>query len=120
MREVITTYLAARCLGVLEAADGPATAAELAGKLALTGRRESQRRRVRAIVRELRNRGHWIVATLAGGYWLTKDEAMWKDYNECRQIDAKRIIGEAYRRKQAAGPGGQGLLFGAPVNAGAV
>jgi len=99
--------------------DGPATAAELAGKLALPGRRETGRRRVRATVADLRNRGHWIIATLAVGYWLTKDETMWKDYLEHRQIDAKRIIGEAYRRKLAAGSSGQGLLFGTPVCAGA-
>ena len=109
----VTTDHLARCLVRLQNADGPATAAELAGMLALAGCRETRRRHVRAIIKDLRNRGHWIIATLTGGYWLTGDLAIWTDYLDGRAIDAKRIIGEASGRKRivTADAQGQGLLF---------
>lgn len=108
-----TTHLMSRCLTMLKTAEVPATAAELAGRLALPGSRETQRRHIRTVIAWLRNRGHWIVATLTGGYWLTRDEAMWKDYLEHRSIDGKRIIGEASRRKKImlTDKSGQGILF---------
>lgn len=109
----VTTDHLARCLGVLKLAEGPATAAELAGKLALSGSRESQRRHIRAIITDLRLRGHWIIASNQDGYWLTTDKQLWTDYCEHKMIDAKRIIGEASRRKNSAlqDESGQGLLF---------
>lgn len=109
----VTTDQLARCLVILQNAEGPATAAEIAGKLNLGGNRESRRRHVREIIRELRRRSRWIIASLSGGYWLTRDESMWKDYLEHRAIDARRIIGEASRRKQEVtrDASGQHLLF---------
>jgi hypothetical protein len=109
----VTTDSMARCLVVLKNAEGPATAAQIAGKLNLGGSRETQRRRVRAILACLRKHGHWIIATLQDGCWLTMDKAMWTDYCEHKMIDAKRIIGEANRRKQSVlqDAAGQGLLF---------
>jgi biotin operon repressor len=119
MHEAVTTELAARCLAALQQADGPATAAGLARRLALAGCRETQRRHVRAIVQELREQGHRIVAANPEGYWLTEDITIWKAYLEGRQIDAKQIIGEAARRKKmTADATGQGLLFVAPAMAG--
>jgi hypothetical protein len=109
----VTSELLARCLEVLKSAEGPALAAEIAGKLHLGGNHESKRRKIRAVIHELRNRGHWIIATLTDGCWLTMDKEMWTDYCEHKMIDGKRIIGEASRRKQSALKDaiGQGLLF---------
>ncbi|MCE5184961.1 MAG: hypothetical protein LLF76_02405 [Planctomycetaceae bacterium] len=109
----VTTDLLARCLAVLRNAEGPVTAAEIAARVYLGGNRESRRRHVRAIIAELRCRGHWIVAANALGCWLTADETIWKDYLEHRTIDGRRIIGEASRRKKAVlvDAKGQALLF---------
>lgn len=106
-------------LQLLQSARTPLTAAELAGRLALPGCRETQRRQIRALVAALREQGSWIVATLSGGYWLTRDAALWREYNEHRKIDSKRVLGEAHRRqRQAADAGGQYLLFGPPTPVG--
>ena len=87
-------------------------AAELAARLFLSGNRETQRRHIRAIIKLLRHNGSQIIATLWGGYLLTDDLQMWRDYLEGRQINAKRILGETYRRKRMlAGARGQGMLF---------
>jgi len=108
-----TTDEATRLLGVLCRTEAAMTAAELAGRLALTGCRESQRRHIRALVKRLRDEGKWIVATLQGGYWLTEDRDLWRDWLEHRSIDAKRLIGESHRRqKMLTDASGQGLLFG--------
>jgi hypothetical protein len=108
----ITTSETARCLWILQEAEEPITAAELAHKLLLGGARESRRRHVRAIVKQLRDDGAMIVATLAGGYWLTEDADIWCEYNEGRKIDAKRVLGEAHRRNKILREAdGQGLLF---------
>lgn len=113
MRQVdVTSDEPARCLGVLKQAARPVVAADIACRLGLGGKRETQRRHVRAIVKRLREVGSMIVATLNGGYWLTDDEQLWKEYLEGRKIDAKRIIGEAHRRKKMVTDNqGQGLLF---------
>ena len=100
-----------RLLRLFETADGPMTAVQIAGKLRLDGSIETQRRAVRAMVKELRDHGHWIVATLVGGYALTKNSATWKDYSEHRTIDARRIFWELSDRKKQMSDGNQGLLF---------
>jgi len=112
-RPNVTTDEAAGCLSLLETAARPQTAAELAQKMKLAGSRETQRRHVRAIVRHLRdNCGAQIVATLAGGYWLTDDEQLWSDYLKGRQIDAKRILGRTHEQKRMlVDDRGQGHLF---------
>ena len=107
----VTADEAAKCLRVLQGAASPIVAAELARKLGLGGSRESRRRHVRAIVEHLRDKGSMVIATLQQGYWLTKDEQLWKDYLEGRQIDAKRILGETHKRKKLVDATGQGLLF---------
>ena len=108
----VTAEEAARCLRVLEQAQRPMVAAELARSLHLGGSRESQRRHVRAIAEHLRDNGSMVVATLQQGYWLTEDQRLWKDYLEGRQIDAKRVLGETHKRKRMlADAKGQGLLF---------
>ena len=107
----ITTLEAARCLSLLETAAEPMVAAKLARRLRLAGSRETQRRHVRAVVKYLRDNGSHIVATLTGGYWLTENDEIWRDYLEGRQIDAKRILGETHKRKRIAGSQGQGTLF---------
>ena len=109
--ENVTTDMAAALARLLKARTEPIVAADIAMALKLGGDRETQRRHVRRIVKHLRDGGSRIVATIAGGYWLTADDAMWKDYLEGRSIDAKRIIGEAAKRKRAIEPGGQQLLF---------
>lgn len=108
----VTSDEPARCLQVLKQAAEPIVAADIACRLGLGGKRETQRRHVRAIVKRLRGVGSMVVATLNGGYWLTADEKIWTDYLEGRKIDAKRIIGEAHRRKKMVTDNrGQGLLF---------
>jgi len=108
----ITTSEAARALRILQEADSPIVAAGLAAALGLAGNRETQRRHVRAIIEHLRADGSMIVATLQQGYWLTCDAALWRDYLEGRQIDAKRILGETGKRKKMLSDAkGQGMLF---------
>ena len=107
----ITTDACAACLRILKAASEPIVAAELAAMMHLTGNRESQRRHVRAIIKHLRDNGSRIVATLSGGYWLTEDDEIWRDYNEHRQVDAKKIFAETHRRKMLMDQKGQGVLF---------
>ena len=101
----------ARLLRVFETAEGPMTAVQIASKLRLEGSVETQRRTVRGWVKELRDRGFWIVATLVEGYALTKNPGIWKDYSEHRAIDARRIFWEVNDRKKQMSDGNQGLLF---------
>jgi len=108
----LTTTELAGCLRILKEAHEPLVAAKIAGRLNLPGERETQRRHVRAIVKQLRDDGAWIVADLSGGYWLTEDAAIWTEYNEFRTVDAKRILGEAHHRtKIAKEPSGQLVMF---------
>ena len=108
----ITTLEAADCLLLLKSAAEPMVAAKLARKLRLSGSRETQRRHVRAIIKYLRDNGSQIVATQWGGYFLTEEPALWRDYLEGRQIDAKRILGETHKRKRMLTDSqGQGVLF---------
>ena len=112
MKSEATTIEQAQCLRVLQSTAEPMTAAQLAARLHLGGCRESRRRHVRGIVKSLRDSGAHIVATLQGGYWLTDDDTLWRDYLEGRQIDAKQVLGETHKRKRMlADKQGQGLLF---------
>ena len=102
-----------RVLGVLKNSLIPLTAAEIADLLHLGSCRESQRRTVRSAVQCLRDEaGAWIIASLDFGYQLTDDPDLWRDYNEGRKIDAKKLIGKAHRQELVANSKGQGLLFG--------
>jgi len=116
----ITTSETAIALDILSSENGPFTAAELAGRLYLTGSRETQRRRIRAIVKRLRDDGAMIIATLAGGYQMTRNEAAWRDYLEGRQIEAKKTLGSTYKKKRQilSDKAGQGLLFSQKINMG--
>lgn len=103
----------ARCLELLKAATEPIVAADLARTMQLSGSRETQRRHIRAVIKKLRETGSMIVATLQGGYWLTDDKALWRDYLEGRQIDAKKILGGTHKQKKEIlrDASGQELLF---------
>lgn len=105
---------------ILRAAAQPMVAAELAAKMNLAGCRETQRRHVRAIIKQLRDGGEMIVADLSGGYWLTDDITLYKDYLEGRQIDAKKILGDTHKKKNVIlqDTSGQELLFDNRVPAG--
>jgi len=96
---------------LLQVADEPVVAADLANDLWLEGSRETKRRKIRALVKELRDDGNWIVATIFDGYWLTHDYSLWRDYNEGKKIEAKRIFAEVSRRKKYVELIGQGKLF---------
>jgi hypothetical protein len=112
MKPVIENEKLANALTLLKDASKPLPAAEMASRLGIEGGHETQRRRVREIIAELRNGGHWIVANFYDGYWLTADAAMWNEFCEKKMIDGKRMIGEAAKRKKAAEvPAGQGRLF---------
>ncbi len=109
-QQILTDDLA-RLLRTFETADGPMTAVQISSKLRLEGSIETQRRAVRAMVKELRDHGHWIVATLTDGYALTRNAGTWKDYSEGRTVDARRIFWEVNDRKKQMSDGNQGLLF---------
>jgi biotin operon repressor len=96
------------------------TAAEIAARLGISGNHETQRRHIRAIVKELRdNHGSMIVANTRDGYWLTTDVTIWQDYNNHIAIDAKVMLAEVgNRKKMLAGKKGQGMLFDNRVPAG--
>lgn len=117
---IITTDQVAGCLKVLKAADKFMTAAEIAARLGIGGNHETQRRHIRAIVKELRdNHGSMIVANTRDGYWLTQDVNIWKDYINHIAIDAKVMLAEvSNRRKMLAGSNGQGVLFNMRVRTG--
>jgi hypothetical protein len=100
-----------RLLRLFEQADGPMTAVQIAGKLRLEGTIETQRRTIRCWVKELRDRGYWVIATLVEGYALTKNAGIWRDYSEGRAVDARRIFWEVSDRKKQMSDGNQGLLF---------
>ena len=102
----------ASCLELLKASAVPIVAVGLADKLGLDGSRETVRRKVRVIVKALRDDGAMIAATINAGYFLTEDEEMYREYLDGKQIDAKRVLGETNRRKQnIIDAAGQGLLF---------
>ena len=98
---------------LLKGAAGPMTAAEIAGRLNLAGKRETQRRHVRSLIKHLRDTGVWIAATLSDGYFLTNDPKVWARHNADKQIEAKQVIGESHKRERQClrGRFGQGLLF---------
>jgi biotin operon repressor len=108
----ITTDQAAKCLELLTRAAEPIVAANIAGLLGLPGNRETKRRHVRALIKHLRDNGSLIVANLQGGYWLTEDIQIWRDYLEGRQIEAKTILGKTGRQKKILrDKAGQEFLF---------
>ena len=87
-------------------------AADIAVKLGLIGKRETQRRHVRKLIKKLRENGMQIVATLKDGYELTEDMEANKKYLDDRQIGAKRVLGETHKKKKILfNDRGQGLLF---------
>jgi biotin operon repressor len=108
----------AKAVSILQQAKEPMTAALLAARLGLSGCRESQRRRVRAIIEELRNKGWPIVANQIDGCWLAKNSKEWRDYLEGRKIEAKQQIGEAHRRKKCTYDDGTIAMFGQQVGTG--
>jgi len=114
--KAVTTNEASKCLKALAAESSPIVAAKLADKIGLTGSHETKRRHIRAIVKQLRDKGSMIVAVGSSGYFLTEDEDTWKQYLEDRSIDAKRILGESHKRKKAITDNkGQHLLFKEPT-----
>lgn len=117
---IITTDQVAGCLSILKAADKFMTAIEIAARLGIGGLHESQRRHIRAIVKELRdNHGSMIVANTRDGYWLTTDVKIWQDYNNHIAIDAKVMLAEVgNRKKMLADSQGQGTLFSNRIPAG--
>jgi biotin operon repressor len=108
----------AKTLSILERATGPLTAIEIATRLGLEGCRESQRRHVRAIIEELRDKGVRIVADRKNGYFITRHDSVWRDYLDGRQIEGKGIIGEAHRRKKCMYEDGTIAMFGQQVATG--
>ena len=118
----IPTQTLARTLAVLQQADGPLTAAQIAEAVGHWPccSHETQRRRVREVVDALREAGHWVVALGAEGYAVTRCRNVWSDYLSHRRIDAKRIFGQTYERKRAMWPDGQYALFGSQLATGGV
>ena len=107
-----TTDEAARCLNLLRS-HGPLKAAALASRLGIGGKRETQRRHVRAIIKHLREDcGEMIAANLNNGYFVTDDYKLWQDYLDSRSIEARGTIGKVHRQKRmVSDANGQGLLF---------
>jgi len=101
----------AELLTILKNTDEPVTAAQIAYKLRLPGKRETQRRHVRDLVKQLREDGVWIVAVGVAGYFFTEDESLWRDYLEGRAIDGKKTIGLASKITKIVNNRGQFLMF---------
>ena len=107
-----TSEEVAGCMRVLESAKGPLVAADIAVRLGLSGKRETQRRRVRELIKMLRDNGVQITATLNDGYMLTDDINTNKEYLGGRQMSAKRVLGDTNKKmKTLFNNQGQGLLF---------
>lgn len=102
----------AKALSILQEAKEPMTAIEIAARLGLSGCRETQRRHVRAIIEELRDKGVRIAANQIDGCWIAKDDEEWRNYLEGRKIEAKEQIGEAHRRKKCTYDDGTIAMFG--------
>lgn len=116
----VTTDELANCLAILKDADRPMTAAQIAARLGLSGCRETQRRRVRAMTLALRDKGCRIVANQIDGIWLARNDREWRDYLEGRKIEAKTILGVTHPRiRWAVESKGQGLLYGQRLTTGA-
>lgn len=109
--------------------DRPRTAAELAMACGLHYAHETNRRRVREVIAELRENGYRIVAGfrrgnspntaegdhVAGelGYWMVRDDGEWKAYLESRRSSARFEFVIVRTMATAAGEiaAGQGRLF---------
>ena len=65
---IVSTTEAEKCLMLLARAEAPMTGAVLAQKIGLKGGRETQRRRIRAIIKHLRDNGS---KPPGGGTWRT-------------------------------------------------
>lgn len=116
----VTADELAECLTILKNADRAMTAAQIAARLGLSGCRETQRRRVRAMTLALRDKGCRIVANQIDGIWLARNDREWRDYLEGRKIEAKTILGVTHPRiRQAVESKGQGLLYGQRLTTGA-
>jgi biotin operon repressor len=113
MDPITTTEQDAQTLALLKAANRPLHAVQIADRLGLAGNRETRRRHVRAIIKTLRDNGHWIVATRDNGYALTRDADLWADYQAGREIDARRIFADTHKhkRRMLIDKSGQGHLF---------
>jgi len=102
--------IVALALRKLRAAQEPLTAVKLAGLCGLDGSRETRRRKVRAIVKQLRDDGQQVVAD-GCGYFIAPTDRVWRDYLEGRKIDAKKIFAEIGKKKRITDGHGQSLLF---------
>jgi len=110
---LVTTDEIGRCLTALQQAAEPLTAIQIAARLQLQGARETRRRRVRTLIKQLRDSGVQIAASLRDGYLLSTDGQQWERYLQSEQIKAKQRIGLAHRRrKMVTDARGQGVLFG--------
>ena len=114
----VTTPELAKTISILQQAGKPMTAIEIATRLGLEGCRESQRRHVRAIIEELRNKGCRIAANQRDGCWIARGDQEWRQYLEGRKIEAKQQIGEAHRRKKCTYEDGTIAMFGQQVGVG--
>ena len=119
MKPNITIPQLAKALALLEAGTGPMTAIEIAEELGLGGCRETKRRHVREIVKELRDKGNRVIGTIRDGYYLARDDKQWRDYLESRQVGAKQVLGKTHKEKKLAYPDGTLALFNRPVGVGA-
>lgn len=104
--------MAAKCLKLIKE-QGPILAISLADQLAIVGDRENKRRRIRAIVKHLRNDcGELIIGDFLSGYTLTKDLKIWQEYLDSRQFGAKKILAVTHKQlNMVRDSNGQGLLF---------
>ena len=109
---IATTDDCAIVLQVLKAAAGAMSAIEIAERAGITGKHETRRRKIRAIVSRLRDGGHWICSSIHDGYYMARDRAEWRRYQGERMDDAKHTIGDASRiTKTLTDSTGQGFLF---------
>ena len=97
--------------------DRPISAVELADAAGIPGLHETKRRRVRELIRELREQGRRVCAGSGHdtdcGLWLARDDAEWRAYLESRRSMLRFEFAELSRTQRAASErgAGQGTLF---------
>ncbi len=109
--------LSGQLLAVLQGADRPIPAIELAERLAIEGNHESKRRSIRKLVEKLHAGGYAVCADChgtEGGYWLARSDKEWHEYKETRQGGARFEFVRARQMAVAARErsDGQQVMFG--------
>jgi len=115
----ITTDEMGQVLRTLQQSNVFILAIDIAARLGLRGNHESNRRHIRSIVKKLREDGSKIISNMTDGYFLTDDDAIYREWLNDKTIDAKTILAKIHKAKQMLkDSAGQGLLFSQKIHDG--